>query len=309
MRQPLLYNKLGLKDKKERKSIMYPYIELGIAKIPTYLLMFLIGFVIMIFWARKLAPKYNYPKEDIFYVSLYAAIGILIGAKIMYFVSKLPVIITKFDAYIELWKLSPADAINFSFGGLVFYGGLIGAVIGAYIYCRQFKMPFSPLMDIFAPLIPFVHGMGRIGCFLAGCCYGKEYHGFGSVQYPANELIDALDDVPRVPVQLIEAGLNFIITAVLVMIMYKCKLKVGQLLGIYIVYYTVIRFLMEMLRGDAIRGNVGGVSTSQIISIVLIPIGLVLLRGKWLERRLTKKATSAVDGEIEVNGDNDKESK
>ncbi len=287
---------------------MYPYIDLGIAKIPTYLLMFLIGFAIMIIWARKLAPRYNYPKEDIFYVSLYAAIGILVGAKVMYFVSKLPAIITHFDAYIELWKLSPGEAMNYSFGGLVFYGGLIGAVVGAYLYCRQFKMPFSPLMDIFAPLIPFVHGMGRIGCFLAGCCYGKEYHGFGSVQFPNNDMIEALDDVPRVPVQLIEAGLNFVITAVLLLLMRKCKLKAGQLLGIYIVYYTIIRFLMEMLRGDAIRGNVGGVSTSQIISIVLIPIGIVLVHGKWLERKLAKKAFRTAEGEIEVNGDKDKES-
>ena len=69
---------------------MFPFIELGLIKIPTYLLMFLIGFVLMVFWARKIATKYEYPKDDIFYVSLYAGIGILIGAKVMYFISKLP---------------------------------------------------------------------------------------------------------------------------------------------------------------------------------------------------------------------------
>lgn len=276
---------------------MYPTIDLGIVRIPLYITLFLIGFVLMVVWARKISERYNYPKADILYLSLYSGIGILIGAKIMYFVSKLPIIIPNFDVYIEYWKTNPTGALNYSFGGLVFYGGLIGAVLGAFIYCKQYKMPFLPLMDIFAPLIPFVHGMGRIGCFLAGCCYGKEYHGFGSVQFPENELIPTLDDVPRVPVQLIEAGLNFVIAAVLYILMKRGKMKTGQLMGIYIVYYTVVRFLMEMLRGDDVRGSIGGVSTSQIISIILIPIGIVLVHGKWLGKRLDRNK-NIVDKEI-----------
>lgn len=278
---------------------MFPFIDLGIVRIPMYLLMFLIGYVLMIVWGRKISVRYDYPKADILYVSLYAAIGIIIGAKLMYFVSKLPMIISKFDIYLEYWKVNPMGALNYSFGGLVFYGGLIGAVLGAYIYCKQYRMPFSPLMDIFAPAIPFVHGMGRIGCFLAGCCYGKEYHGFGSVQFPENDLIAVLDDVPRVPVQLIEAGLNFAIAIVLYILTKRRKMKTGQLMGIYIVYYTIVRYVMEMLRGDAIRGNVGGISTSQIISIILIPIGIVLVHGKWLEKRLERKTYEDKDSDKE----------
>lgn len=264
---------------------MYPYIDLGILKIPTYILMFFIGYIIMIFAARKIGERYSYPKEDIFYVSLYAGIGILVGAKIMFFISKLPQIITNFDTYIELWKVSPIDAFNYSFGGLVFYGGLIGAVVGAYLYCRQFKMPFWPLLDIFAPLIPFVHGFGRIGCFFAGCCYGKEYHGFGSVQFRHNDLIPELDDVPRVPVQLIEAGLNFILCIILFVVMKKVKTKTGQMMGIYVLSYLVIRICTECLRGDSVRGGIGVLSTSQIVSLILIPIGIVLVRGKYIERK------------------------
>ena len=218
----------------------------------------------------------------------------------MYFVSKLPVIIPKFDVYIEYWKSNPIGAFNFSFGGLVFYGGLIGAVLGVYIYCKQYKMPFMPLTDIFAPLIPFVHGVGRIGCFMAGCCYGKEYHGFGSVQFPENSLMPQLDDVPRIPVQLIEAGLNFIIAVVLLVVQKKKKMKTGQLLGIYLVYYTIIRYLMEMMRGDSVRGAVGGVSTSQIISIILIPIGIVLLHGGLVEKKLAaKKSKEEKEGDLD----------
>ncbi len=264
---------------------MFPYIDLGIVQIPLYITLFVIGFVISIFGARKIAGRYDYPKADVLYASLYGGIGILIGAKAMYFISKLPNIILKFDVYLDFLQKNPMGALNYAFGGLVFYGGLIGAVLGIYIYCRQYKMPFMPLIDIFAPLIPFVHGMGRIGCFMAGCCYGKEYHGFGCVQFPENELIPELNDVPRIPVQLIEAGLNFAIAAVLLLLQKRNKLKSGQLMGIYIVYYTIVRFLMEMMRGDKIRGGFGGISTSQIISIVLIPIGLILLHGGWVEKR------------------------
>ncbi|MBQ9766066.1 MAG: prolipoprotein diacylglyceryl transferase [Lachnospiraceae bacterium] len=260
---------------------MFPVIEIGVVRIPVYTALFMLGFAIMIIMARRIAERYNYPKADILYVSLYAGIGIFLGAKLMYFISKLPAIVAKFDVYIEYWKNEPMGAFNYSFGGLVFYGGLIGALLGAYIYCRQYKMPFHTLTDIFAPLIPFVHGIGRIGCFMAGCCYGKEYHGFGCVQFPANKLIPVLDDVPRIPVQLIEAGLNFAVAGVLFVLMKKVKLKSGQLMGIYILYYTVARFLLEMLRGDAARGNVGGVSTSQIISVILLPIGIALVSGKF----------------------------
>ena len=264
---------------------MYPNLDLGFMKIPLYSTLFIVAFVLMIIFARKLGERYNYPKADILYISIYAAIGILVGAKLMYFISKLPTIIPNFSEYIQYFKQNPMGAINYSFGGLVFYGGLIGAAVGAFIYCRQYRMPFTPLMDIYAPLIPFVHGVGRVGCFFGGCCYGKEYHGFGSVQFPENEMIPALDDVPRVPVQLIEAGLNFVIAIILYILFRSNKMKRGQLLGIYIIYYTIVRFIMEMLRGDSIRGSIGGISISQIVSIILIPIGIMLVQGRWIERK------------------------
>lgn len=264
---------------------MYPNINLHFIQIPVYTLLFLVAFAIAIIIARKIGPRYGVAKEDILYASCYGAIGLFIGAKIMYFISKLPTIITHFGVYIEYIKKDLPRAINFSFGGLVFYGGLIGAVVGVYIYCRQYKVPFYPFLDIFAPLIPFVHGFGRIGCFFSGCCYGKEYHGFGSVQFNYNELIPELDDVPRVPVQLIEAGLNFILCICLFVIMKKLKTKTGQMMGIYILSYIVIRIFTECLRGDSIRGGIGVLSTSQLISIILIPIGIVLLRGKYINSR------------------------
>ena len=265
---------------------MLPSIHLfGTVDLPMYGIIFIIAFFIAVLIAGKLAPSYGLPKEDIIYAAIYAAIGLGIGAKLMYFFSKLPQIITHFSTFIAYVKQSPLDAGAYAFGGLVFYGGLLGAAAGVYVYCRIYKVPVYPYMDIVAPLIPFVHGFGRIGCFMAGCCYGIEYYGPFSIQFPYNELVPELDDVPRFPVQLLEAGLNFLMCGVLFFLMKKMKMKTGQLLGIYLVYYTIARFCLEFLRGDVIRGNVLGVSTTQWISFLLFPIGIMLIRGKWIEKR------------------------
>ena len=79
--------------------------------------------------------------------------------------------------------------MNYLFGGLVFYGGLIGAFLGIFCYCKQYHLSYVPYMDVFAPLIPFVHGIGRIGCFCSGCCYGIEYYGPFAIQFPYNEAV------------------------------------------------------------------------------------------------------------------------
>lgn len=158
----------------------------------------MIGFFLAVFLARKLAPRFQGTKADTTYAAAYAAIGILVGAKLLYFITKLPNIIIKKDLFFLLFREAPLWAFEYAFGGFVFYGGLLGAILGVWIYCRQYKVPFQPLLDIFAPVIPLAHGFGRIGCFFAGCCYGKEYHGIFSVRFPYNEQIPELSEVPRV---------------------------------------------------------------------------------------------------------------
>lgn len=265
---------------------MLPLIDIfGLIQIPTYSAAFMVGFLLLIILARKISPEYHVDKHDVTYASIYAAIGILIGSKIFYFLTKLPYIVKNFTVFTALWNKSPLAAVNYCFGGLVFYGGLIGAVLGAYIYCRQYKLSFLPFLDIFPPLIPLAHGFGRLGCFLSGCCYGIEYHGFGSVQFPYNELAPELSAVPRVPVQLIEACANFIMFIILYAIQRRKCTKPGQLMGIYLLYYTVVRYLLELLRGDVIRGKIGIFSTSQLISLLLVPIAIILIRGRYIAKK------------------------
>ena len=174
--------------------------------------------------------------------------------------------------------------MNYLLGGLVVYGGLIGAFLGIFCYCKQYHLSYVPYMDVFAPLIPFVHGIGRIGCFCSGCCYGIEYYGPFAIQFPYNEAVPQLSQVPRFPVQLLEALMNFLLCGILFCLMKKKNLRNGRLMGIYLIYYSTARFLLEMLRGDKIRGSISVFSTSQLISLILLPVGIVLVRGKWVEK-------------------------
>jgi phosphatidylglycerol:prolipoprotein diacylglycerol transferase len=141
------------------------------------------------------------------------------------------------------------------------------------------------IADLYTPFLPFAHAFGRLGCFCAGCCYGIEYHGPFAVQFPFNEISPELSEVERFPVQLFEAFLNMICFGVLLFIMMKNikkkpeerKLKQGQLMGIYLTYYLIARTFLELLRGDSVRGKIGFLSTSQIISILLIPVAIYFL--------------------------------
>ncbi|MGN0471653.1 MAG: prolipoprotein diacylglyceryl transferase [Lachnospiraceae bacterium] len=272
---------------------MYPYIHIvGNFNIPTYGTLFLIGFIIAIFIGRHIGPSMGIGKDDAFYGMLYCAIGILIGSKVMYFVSKLPNVITNFSAVIKWAKTDFGGLMGYLFGGLVFYGGLIGAIIGIYRYCYHFRVSFKAFVNVYAPLIPLIHAFGRVGCFLAGCCYGMEYHGFGAVQFPSPDKFPMFDtdpvlsSVPRLPVQLIEAGLNIIAFIILWTLTKKRRNKPMQTMGFYLVYYTVARFVLEFFRGDIERGYFGAITTSQWISLLLLPIAVILIRGRWQEKHL-----------------------
>ncbi len=263
---------------------MLPFITLfDKIRLPLYSPVFLIGFAIAILIAMRQAPRYDINKNDLLYASIFGGVGLLIGAKLLYFITRIPSVIRDFDMIKKYIDSNPGYVANYMLGGFVFYGGLIGAVFGAYIYCRKYKVNFIGIIDIYAPLLPLIHGFGRVGCFLAGCCYGIEYHGFLSITFPYNELVPELSEVPRFPVQLVEAGFNFILFGVLFTIMNKNKLKPGRALGIYLIYYTIVRYILEMFRGDIIRGKVGIFSTSQIISLILLPVGIILVRGKWIK--------------------------
>lgn len=251
---------------------MYPFFHIGVFKIPAYSTVIILGFLISMVFLFPRCRLYHIKKEFMLYAVCFSVIGLLLGAKIMYAISLIPSFVRHWDYFSQ----HVSQMIYLASLGLVFYGGLIGALLCLYACCRLFHLPFLALTNIAVPIIPFVHSFGRIGCFLGGCCYGIEYHGFGSVTFPDTELIQGVGNVPRFPVQILESALNMILFFCLYFYSRKHR-KPGSVLGIYLICYAILRFFLEFLRGDIDRGIVLGISTSQWISVPLLLFGLFLL--------------------------------
>lgn len=248
---------------------MLPTITVFGKTIAMYGLMITLGIIIGVMIALLRRKKYNISKDDIVFSSCYAGIGLVVGAKLLYIITIVPAIIENWNIIISDIRIL-YDALS---AGFVFYGGLIGAVIGYYIYCRQYKLNFKMLMDLMAPSIPIIHGTGRIGCFFAGCCYGFHYDGPFHIIFEHSTV--APNGIALFPIQIVESILN-IMVGILLILYTKRERKEGQAIGIYILCYSIMRFLLEFLRGDISRGIIFNLSTSQLISILLLPVGLYL---------------------------------
>jgi phosphatidylglycerol---prolipoprotein diacylglyceryl transferase len=158
-------------------------------------------------------------------------------------------------------------------GGFVFYGGLLSGCL--FISLFKLTHPFLSLTNLW-PILPALtigHGIGRIGCFLAGCCFGKPTDFFWGV---------FMHNHHRHPTQIIEASVLLSMGVFLL----KSKLPKTFLLTIYLVSYGVVRLILEALRGDTVRGLWGGLTPSQVISILLVSLGL----GLYLKIRFRPKA-------------------
>ncbi|ACY16985.1 prolipoprotein diacylglyceryl transferase [Haliangium ochraceum] len=195
-------------------------------------------------------------------------------------------------------------ALKFWQGGLTFYGGLLLAVPGGIWFVRRRGLPLGQVLDIAAPCVMLGLGLGRIGCFLNGCCYGEVTAGPLGVLFPGRVL-------PVHPTQLYEAlGALVLFAALLLAVRAGGRLvraRAGALFAVMLMSYGVLRFALEWLRDDP-RGSLGALSTSQAISLPLIALG-----GLWLVRVLARSrhappasvesAASAAEREPPAAGD------
>ncbi len=219
-----------------------------------------IGLICALILAIKRGKKKNL-NEDIFYgILFWAAIIGWIGAKIMY-------IIVEWDSFIK-------DPISFiSSSGFVVYGGITAGFITAILYCKIKKVDVLTYIDMAIPSVALAQGIGRIGCFLAGCCYGRVTDSWIGIAFKHSDF--APNGVKLIPTQLISAGADFINCIVLILIAGKTKKK-GLVFSLYLVFYSIGRFLIEFLRNDD-RGRVGVLSTSQFYGILFGAVGITLV--------------------------------
>lgn len=247
-----------------------PYVEIFNYKIAMYGAMIIIGATFAIILACYRKNHYSIKREDILFSSFYAGIGALIGSKILYIFISMPEIIRNWAVYTKSLK----HFLSIIQGGFVFYGGLIGALIGILIYAKSYKINVLHLFETLTPSIPLFHAFGRIGCFCAGCCYGKPFSPPLGICFNSSPV--APHHVHLFPVQLFESGLNLLLFIFLFILSAK-KRKLGSILGYYIAFYSTIRFILEFYRYDYIRGFLFGISTSQWFSIILFPVGIFFI--------------------------------
>lgn len=224
--------------------------------------MIAIGILVAYVTAEYRAKKHGLDPDKIFYLVIWAVVGGFAGAKVLYFLTRLKDIMENPRVLLDL-----AD-------GFVVYGGIIGGIYSAMAYCRIKKMPFLKYFDLVMPSVALAQGFGRIGCFLAGCCYGRETDSALGIVFHNSSY--APNDVKLLPTQLISSGLDFLLCAVLILLDRKKKGD-GQIAGAYLVLYSIGRFILEFYRGDLIRGNVGALTTSQFIAIFVAMAGVVMI--------------------------------
>jgi phosphatidylglycerol:prolipoprotein diacylglycerol transferase len=238
---------------------MQVYLNIFGFTVPSYGFIIATGLVlaniIAVFVLKYTKQDFN----DFIILEAYCILGAFIGAKVLYLIVSYKEI--DWSKITNIYYLN-----NLMLTGFVFYGGLIIGLIFVLVSGKIHKIQSLDYIRNFIFLIPFIHCFGRIGCFMAGCCYGIPYKGFGAVVFPKDSY--AISDESLFPVQLVEAICLMIIAVVILYL--QIKYDWFYTVETYLIIYAILRFGLEYLRYDEARGHYGMLSTSQWTSIVLL---------------------------------------
>src|SRR4029077_8199059 len=241
---------------------------IGQATIYSYGVLLAAAYLLGLQFALVRARKRNLDASRVMDLGIYIIISALVGAKLL-------LLVTDFQAF----KNNPAELLNLLREGGVFYGGLIVAVTVALWYIRRVGLPLWTTCDVFAPGIALGLIIGRFGCFFAGCCFGKPTSVPWAVTFTdpfAAANVGTPLNVPLHPTQLYEAGANFVILIFLLATEGLGRKFAGRTFWLYMLLYSVSRYVIEFYRGDE-RGNpIGFLSTSQLISVLLAPLAVAM---------------------------------
>jgi phosphatidylglycerol:prolipoprotein diacylglycerol transferase len=243
-----------------------PY--LGPITIYTYGVLLAAAYLLGLKLAMVRAKRRELDEARVLDLGIYIIIAALVGAKLL-------LLVTDFNSF----RNNPRELLTLARSGGVFYGGLILAVAVSLWYIRRVGLPLWTTCDVFAPGIALGHVVGRLGCFFAGCCYGRPTTLPWAITFTdpfAAENVGTPLNVPLHPTQLYEAGAEAIILGVLLTTEGKRRAFAGRTFWLYILLYAISRFIIEFYRGDE-RGSVGIFSTSQFISIILAPLAVAML--------------------------------
>lgn len=261
-------------------AAMHPdLISIGPITLHTYGVMMALGFLAGLGTWIWLGRREGYSAQFCTDLMFWVMVSGIIGARAAY-------VLENWQSYAE----APMTILRVDQGGLVFYGGFVAAGAAIVMFARSHRSSLIGLFDFVVTAVPLSHALGRIGCFLNGCCFGAlASPSCGGVQFPKSSIpwfsqihaglisADASASLPVHPVQLYEAGFNLMVYGLLVWL-FRRRLRPGMVTAVYLMLYAMGRFMLERWRGD--RGErlaVGMLSIGQFVSILVFAFGLSML--------------------------------
>lgn len=261
---------------------MYPILlRVGDFPVHTYGFLIAFGFLLSVWVVKREGMRQGISGEKLVDLSFYSLLIGMVGSRILY-------IITRWSFYLE----HPIETLYVWEGGLVFFGGPLLCLPFFLWYTEKYGLPRWKVIDTAAQAVPLAHAFGRLGCFSTGCCYGKPTGTDWGVRF-YTEIVDPhLRGINLHPTQLYEAFSLFVLFFVLRRMRFHKKFD-GQIFCAYLIFYSILRSIIEIFRGDQIRGFVINdiLSTSQFISILVI-IGTSILYFKKRKATWTPKLSS-----------------
>ncbi len=249
---------------------MFPdLVDLGFVHIRTYGACMAIGFLLCWWLIEKLSGR-----KDLSNLLLSLMVSGVVGSRAAYVI----------ENWSREFAANPAAIVRVDRGGLVFYGGLVFAIVVFFGWCAVKRERVRELADLFCTAIPLGHAFGRIGCFFYGCCYGRDSDAWCAVVFPAGSpswFEHGREAVAVLPTQLFEATALFALFALLYFLYRRYR---RYTTGVYLVGYAMIRFALEYLRGDP-RAEVGPFSIAQTISFGIFALGVVFVVLSWYNTR------------------------
>ncbi len=242
---------------------MHPILfKIGPITIYTYGVMVALGIFFGSLILVRLAEREGIPREDVVDTAFWSVVAGFIGARTFFFLYN--------SEYLKPWY-----RIFFIWeGGLVWYGGVIFGTLTALYFVRKRRIPAWKLADVVSIALSVGLGFGRIGCTMAGCCYGKVCHAPFAIVFRDPHSAAPLN-VPLWPTEPISSAANFLIALVLYLL-YRKRKAVGEIFGFYLIFYGIFRFLIEFVRATP-KEILGTFSNNQIISIIMVATGILIV--------------------------------
>ncbi len=239
---------------------MFNDIHIGPLTLHMYGIMIAVGFIAALILCIRRGKKRGLSEDAFYGIFVCALLGGIVGSKVLYWIVSIPQIIQ-----------DPSILLDFR-NGFVVYGGIIGGIVASWIYLRVKKRNFLDYFDVVMPSVALAQGFGRLGCFFAGCCYGRETDSPFHIMFTHSDF--APNGVWLIPTQLMSSAGDFLIALFLISFS-TWNPKKGRVGALYLILYGCGRFVIEFFRGDP-RGSVGALSTSQLISLVIVAAGVIL---------------------------------